>query len=117
MTKKKELDFLRYLQNAHIYYFSLKTLKNLMYVNGFDFVTGHEGIMAIFKKRKLIDSKLTFENDFSDMQKALIKHELKFIRYSIFPYSLLKLPKNIFKTIRGKYRLRKAKALLKSADI
>ena len=83
---------------------------------GFDFVAGDEGLRAIFKKRKIIDDKVSLENDFSEMKSALIKHELKFQRYSKLPFSLLKTPKHIFTTVRKKYRLQKTLTLAKAIE-
>jgi hypothetical protein len=42
-------DFLRYLQNAHVYNFSLRTLKNVAQKAGLEYVAGNEEIQAIFK--------------------------------------------------------------------
>lgn len=45
-----ECDFLRYLQNAHTYHFSLKTLTTVLNRNNFTLVSGNESIIALFKK-------------------------------------------------------------------
>jgi SAM-dependent methyltransferase len=45
-------DFLLFLQNAHLYHFSLNTLVSLMNRAGFTLVTGDEYIHALFKKEK-----------------------------------------------------------------
>lgn len=42
-------DFLRYLQNAHCYHFSLTTLTNLMAVNGFELLAGDERVRSVFR--------------------------------------------------------------------
>ena len=42
-------DFLRYLQNAHVYDFTLGTLEQVMNKYGFELVTGNENVNAIFK--------------------------------------------------------------------
>jgi len=42
-------DFLRYLQNAHLWYFSLRTLRNLMVKGGLALVHGDERIFALFR--------------------------------------------------------------------
>ena len=107
MTRKKEMDFLRYIQNAHIFYFSLQTVKNLFSKNGFDLIYGDEGLKAIFKKRSEINDKLTIENDFEEMKKGLVEHEKKYMRYSSFPFSIFNIPKDIFIKIRKKYRKNK----------
>lgn len=104
MTRKKEADLLLWLQNAHIYYFSLKTIEILFKKNGFDLIYGDEGLRAIFKKRSKINDELIIENDFEEMKKALVEHEKKYLRYSSFPFSIFKIPKNVFIYIRKKYR-------------
>jgi len=43
-------DFLRYLQNAHLYYFTLSSLTQIVNKNGFELVFGDEYIRAIFKQ-------------------------------------------------------------------
>jgi SAM-dependent methyltransferase len=41
-------DFMRYLQNAHLYHFSLGTLNNLLSRNGFTLVSGNEQVRSLF---------------------------------------------------------------------
>jgi 2-polyprenyl-3-methyl-5-hydroxy-6-metoxy-1,4-benzoquinol methylase len=43
-------DFIRYLQNAHLYYFTLSSLTQIVSKNGFELVYGNEYIRAIFKQ-------------------------------------------------------------------
>jgi SAM-dependent methyltransferase len=45
---KSEGDFMLYLQNAHLYHFSLKTLNNLLSQNGFSLVFGNEHVKSLF---------------------------------------------------------------------
>ena len=59
------MDFLLLLQNAHTYHFTLTTLKNLMYVSGFNMVHGDERIWSLFRRNNegcLRD----YENDYTD---------------------------------------------------
>lgn len=42
-------DFLRYLQNAHVYDFTLGTLEQVMNKYGFELVMGNENVNALFK--------------------------------------------------------------------
>ena len=42
-------DFLKYLQNAHVYDFTLGTLEQVMNKYGFELVVGNENINSIFK--------------------------------------------------------------------
>lgn len=44
-----ECDFLESIQNAHTYYFTLETLKQIMRLNGFDFINGDEIVRSLFK--------------------------------------------------------------------
>jgi len=46
--KNYRSDFLTYFQNAHVFHFSLNSLKNLMQQNGFKYVAGNEYIRSIF---------------------------------------------------------------------
>jgi SAM-dependent methyltransferase len=48
------MDFLEYLQNAHVFHFSLTTLKNMMNRNGFQFIFGNEVVQSVFKKKENI---------------------------------------------------------------
>ncbi|MBU5612557.1 class I SAM-dependent methyltransferase [Geomonas azotofigens] len=43
-------DFLLYLQNAHLYHFTLSTLSSLLADAGFQLVFGYENVVALFKK-------------------------------------------------------------------
>lgn len=43
-------DFLRYLQNAHLYYFTLSSLTQIVSKNGFELVYGNEYIRTIYKQ-------------------------------------------------------------------
>ncbi len=48
-------DFLLFLQNAHLYHFTLNTLSSLMARAGFKLVDGNEQISALFQKTKNIE--------------------------------------------------------------
>ncbi len=45
-----ELDFLRYLQNAHVFHFSLSSLTNLLSLNNFQLAWGNEKIKLYFAR-------------------------------------------------------------------
>lgn len=49
LVKSYGNDFLRYLQNAHVYDFTLGTLEQVMNKYGFELVVGNENINSIFK--------------------------------------------------------------------
>ena len=53
-------DFRKYLQNAHLYHFSLKTLSNILQENGFDLIYGTEHVKSIFRSRSLFNSHTQF---------------------------------------------------------
>jgi 2-polyprenyl-3-methyl-5-hydroxy-6-metoxy-1,4-benzoquinol methylase len=46
--QKGDGDFMHYLQNAHLYHFSLGTLNNLLSQNGFTLVSGNEQVRSLF---------------------------------------------------------------------
>jgi len=71
-------DFLYWIQNAHIYYFTLRTLKNLMKKSGYKFIYGEEvtNIYSIFKKSpNLYERKNKFENDYNEAMSFLRRME------------------------------------------
>lgn len=76
-------NFLRYLQNAHTYHFSLTSLTNLLKLNGFQLIVGDEFIKSVFKKNKLDESKVVIKNDFKDVMNFLNKLENLRIFYYI----------------------------------
>lgn len=55
-------DFLRYLQNAHLYHFSLGTLLNLFQKHGFSLIYGDEHIHSLFA---IGNQCLTYQNYYS----------------------------------------------------
>jgi len=69
-------DFLKMLQNAHIFYFTLRTLKNIMKKAGWNCIYGNEIIYSIFKKSEIPREKKTeFENDYQEVISFLKKME------------------------------------------
>lgn len=77
-------DFLYWVQNAHIYYFTLRTLKNLMRNSGYKFIYGEDvtNIYSIFKKYpSLSETENKFENDYNEAMSFLRKMEW----YRFFP--------------------------------
>jgi len=53
-----ETDFLRLLQNAHTYHFTLKSLRNLLGASGFEMLAGDETIKAVFKRSPVDSARL-----------------------------------------------------------
>jgi 2-polyprenyl-3-methyl-5-hydroxy-6-metoxy-1,4-benzoquinol methylase len=68
-----QLDFLRYLQNAHVYHFTLTTLINVLHKSGFEIIGETEEISSLFKKsNKKYDY---YENDYEECLNFLKKLE------------------------------------------
>ena len=84
-------NFLRYLQNAHSHYFSLRTLRNLLEINGFQMIHGNEFIRSIFKKSNGINNTNKIINDYPEVVLFLHKLEnlkiLYYIKYLIKNYT------------------------------
>lgn len=69
-----ELDFLRALQNAHTYYFTLRSLANLLKQHGFEMLYGTEYIKGVFKKRLGGDGS-RIVNDYEEVMRYLKRAE------------------------------------------
>ena len=84
-------DFLRSIQNAHVYYFTLKTLRNIMKKAGYDIVTGDENssIHSIFKKSSSKNLQFEFENDYNNAISFL--RRMEFYRFVPAPYNVKRL--------------------------
>lgn len=86
-------DFLKTLQNAHVYYFSLKTLKNLMHVNGYEMVCGDENIRSVWKLSN--ETQLKMNNEYEVSMTYLIKTEKKTFLRKVLPLALPVLQKTL----------------------
>ncbi len=75
LHRSYQTDFLRLLQNAHTYHFTLDTLKNLMARNGFEMVAGNETIDSVFRKRPPTAPEPEPTNDYSDVVRYLNRVE------------------------------------------
>ena len=82
-------DFLRFLVNAHVYYFTLTTLKNVLRKAGWDFVCGDETIHSIFKPSFSSNKEANYERDYDDAMPLLRKME--FYRFRPTPYNVKRL--------------------------
>ena len=71
-----ESDIGKYLQNAHIYHFSLSSLCNIMKKYGFTLIEGDESVKAIFKKNKVGRSNYT--SDYKGVSEYLTFLEKQF---------------------------------------
>ena len=89
LIKSYNQDFLRYLQNAHVYHFSLTTLRNITKKAGYDLVYGNEVINSIFKIGEVSNK---FQNDYDEAITFLKNLERK--RKN--PFNLLRLRNSIF---------------------
>jgi len=76
-------DFLKSLQNAHIYYFTLTTLKNVLKKSGYEHVYGDEFVHSIFKP-VTENKKFDFKNDYRETITYLKKME--WYRFIPTPY-------------------------------
>lgn len=65
LKESYSLDFLKYLQNAHTYHFTLKSLTNLLKNYGFKLFEGDNFIRSIYKKSEEIAGKNT-KSDYSN---------------------------------------------------
>lgn len=86
------------LQNAHTYYFSFTTLKNLLLNAGFQIIAGNEYIKCIIKKAKI--KEIEIRNDYEEALKYLRKIEIKrkFLKpYILTQFLILKLKEKIIK--------------------
>lgn len=81
------MDFLRQIQNAHIYYFTLTTLENVLGQAGYDLVSGNEIINSIFKL-----SSRNNENYKSDYDTTIsFLRKMEFYRFLPTAYNLKRL--------------------------
>ncbi|MGE0171421.1 MAG: class I SAM-dependent methyltransferase [Oligoflexales bacterium] len=90
-------DFLKYLQGAHTYHFTRRTLKNLLSKNGFLDVKSTEYVRSIFVKGSSANS---FESDYSDVLNFLKRMESR-RKYRWFntSYVLFRAKKILIKTL------------------
>lgn len=68
-------DFLKTFHLAHIYNFSLLTLRNLASKHGFSLVSGDEKIRSIFKRGELRAEHVRFESDHDSAVAYMLKTE------------------------------------------
>lgn len=90
-----EIDFLQFLQNAHTYHFTLKSLTNLLGRNAFELLVGNETINSVFRKVENGYSFTEIENEYSSVMAYLRKVECLRKLCPIPPYKIKHLPKSI----------------------
>lgn len=79
-----------YLQNAHVYHFSLKTLTNLAHKAGFELVYGNERINSIFRI-----SNQNYKNDYKETITFLRNLERK------NPFNIFRMRNSIFSSVES----------------
>ena len=77
-------DLLSYLQNAHTFHFSLRSLTNILEKNDFQLLHGDEFVRSIFKKS---DHKKQFQlqNDYLEVKNYILETEKLRRKYQIMP--------------------------------
>ena len=111
MNQFKRTLFLFYLQNAHIYYFSLNSLKNIFvkYSNDFSYIYGDEEIQIILIKKES-QKIIPFQNDYQKIIKFYKKNYFRynFLKYLRFPVKILYIFAKKIKDLLGlKRKIRK----------
>ncbi|MGH9891496.1 MAG: class I SAM-dependent methyltransferase [bacterium] len=84
LMTRYERDFLRFLQNAHTYHFTLTTLKNLVQPAGFQLTAGDEVVRAILSKAPGGHPPPPIVNDYQEARTFL--RRLEFWRM-LYPYT------------------------------
>jgi len=105
LNRNYQADFLRLLQNAHIYHFTLASLKNVLRKAGYYFVCGDESIHSIFQKSSLPESAdFHYDNGYQNTMAFL--HKLEFTRH-LHPSKLEAFLSKVLKNI-GLYNFTKS---------
>jgi 2-polyprenyl-3-methyl-5-hydroxy-6-metoxy-1,4-benzoquinol methylase len=89
LTHSYDTNFLKQLQNAHVYYFTLTTLKNALRKAGWDFVCGNEVIHSIFTPSSSSNREVNYESDYDDAMSFL--RRMEFYRFMPTPYNIKRL--------------------------
>lgn len=89
LTHSYEMNLLKSLQNAHTYYFTLTTLKNVLRKAGWDFICENEIIYSIFKPSSSSNKEVNYESDYEDVMTFL--RRMEFYRFMPTPYNVKRL--------------------------
>lgn len=89
LTHSYGMDFLKQLQNAHVYYFTRTTLKNVLGKAGYDFCYGNEIIYSIFKPSLNKNNERNYESDYDDVISFL--RRMEFYRFMPTSYNVKRL--------------------------
>jgi SAM-dependent methyltransferase len=96
LTQSYDENFLLYLQNAHLYHFTLNTLSGIAVLAGFKLVKGDESIYSIFIQNSLLSEK-KFKNEYPST--------IKFLKYleiaRLLPFTPYKIKKRLKKLNRN----------------
>jgi 2-polyprenyl-3-methyl-5-hydroxy-6-metoxy-1,4-benzoquinol methylase len=97
-----QMNFLQYLQNAHVWHFTLTSLRNLLARAGYEDVTGNENIQTVFRKSATARHR-HWENDYDSVMMILQRLEQYRILYASIYYirwiirEITRTPKRIAK--------------------
>ena len=111
LTRSYQADFLRLLQNAHVYHPNLVTLKNILRKAGYEFVCGNEVIRSIFRKSLIAGEQqgLSYESDYQSTMSFL--RRLEATRLLPTPYKLqsflMRMAEKVLKAV-GLYNFAKS---------
>jgi hypothetical protein len=92
-------DFLLYLQNAHIYHFSLKSLQNLFSKYGFVLIEGDEFVRALFRI-----SKSEIQYKMNNLYAVHLKYLKNIERKNINVAAILKKAKMLKEIVKNKVK-------------
>jgi SAM-dependent methyltransferase len=110
-----EMDFLRLLQNAHTYHFTLRTLRNLLEASGFELLVGDETIRSAFKRMGAHGGNTEFVTDYPavveyltviEKERDLLRHRLRHRSRSaaisvLRRLALYRVARNLYWTLKG----------------
>ena len=96
-----DLDLMKYFQNAHVYHFSLRSLINVMKVNGFELQIGNEFVKSIFVKSEN-NKSIKLENDYKEVLDYLKRTERSriLIKFKNFISNFRSLSINLVKKLK-----------------
>lgn len=89
-----DMNFLKYLQNAHTYHFTLNSLTRMFSNNGFELISGDEQIRSLFKLTSQEKSN-DFRNEYLTVKKYIERNEnrriLNFLKFRSLRWNIKKL--------------------------
>lgn len=106
LTTSYNQDFLKYLQNAHVYHFTLNSLDNCCRKVGFELVFGDETIRSLFK---ISEPQNGFNSDYESVMRFLKKIE----KIRLNPLNRFRIKKKIFSVLNKLIEKTKTKKIVK----